>query len=867
MFERLWNVLRQRRIENEIREEMETHLAALEEEELARCSDPAEARRAARSRFGNSGAYQEQTRDADLTVWLDDLLRDLQFAYRQLLRNPGFTAAGVLLLGLGIGANAAILAVISSLVVRPLPLPEPERLVSVLETSGRFETPVSWPDLLDLQQGNRVFESSGAVGRGTFVFRASGDALNLKGGNATPGYFSALGVQPAAGRLFQAADAKEGATPVALVREDFWKAALNADPEILGKRILLNGRATQVIGILPRQFRFPESDSVVWTPLIPLGPEKNRGFHAFSMVGRLKQPVTLAQAQTDLQIIMERLSREYPEQNKGHNAKVVWFQDWSRDPRLRDRLAVLQMAALALFLMACANLSSLLLARHSARRREFEIRVALGSSRGRTLRQHLTESLLLAGAGCLAAVAVGAAGVRFLVWLYGDQMPRGAEISPDWRLVVAVMAITLAGAIAMALVTVLHARPDASELASGGGIRISAGRSGVMTRKLLVLVQLTCAVVLLGGASTVLQSFWRRLHVDVGFDRSRLLTMRVSLPSAQYRTGAAVGQQFEKLAASVAAVPGVRSAAAINMLPVAEWGFNGNVNVEGMSADHSSFFAEYRWITKDYLRTVGIPILRGRQFLPEEVEGRQRAAVINETMARKLWGGRDPIGAHINIFSPEWITVVGIARDVRQSGVTAPPSPEVYMPAPSFVVAAPAWSLMVRSDLPAGALLPAIRHAIRTEEREAAVDRVRSMKDVVAETVSAQRIVATLLACFAGLALLLASLGLYGVLTFTVAARLPELAIRAALGSTPRGLLSLVGREGISLVGAGLSIGLAAMVALQPVWKRFILDADAVSALLCAAVALVLLAVGIAAVAVPAWRASRVDPIRILRGE
>lgn len=866
MLHRLWNVVRQRRVEDEIRQEMESHLALIEEEELAHRGDPDAARRAARLRFGNGGLYHEQTRDVNLAVWLDDLLRDLKFAYRQLQRNPGFTAAGILLLGLGIGVNAAIFTVISSVILRPLPLPAPERLVSVMESSGRFQTPESWPDFLDLVQGKTVFESAGAFSASTFVFRQTGDALTVKGGRATPAYFSALGVQPIVGRLFYAAEGQEGATPVALVREDFWHTALNADPEVLQKTILLNGRATRVVGVLPTFFRFPEAETVLWIPLIPRGPEKNRGYHSFSMVGRLKPGVTLTQAQTAMQITMERLAREYPEQNKGHNAKVFSFNDWRLDKRLRDRLVVLQIAALALFLMACANVSSLLLARHSMRRREFDIRLALGSSRSRQIRQHLTESLLLTGAGCILAVALAAGGVRFLVWLFGDQMPGASEVSPDWRLILAVISIALVGATAMGLTAALHAYPDASGLSLGAG-RASDDRSGVLTRKLLVVFQLSCAVVLLTGTVSVLQTFWQLLHVDVGFDRSHLISMRVSLPLAKYRTGIDIGRGFEDYAAAVAAAPGVRDAAAVNMLPVAEWGFNGNINVEGRPDDHHGFFAEYRWITNDYLRTMGIPLLRGRQFLPEEIAGTQKAAIVNQTMARQLWGDRDPIGAHINMFSPEWITVVGIARDVRQSGVTAPPSAEVYMPASTFIAATPIWAILVRSDLPAQSLLAGIRGAVRAKEREAAVDHVKTMDDVIADTVSAQRMVAFLLAGFAALALVLASLGLYGVLTFTVAARQPELAIRAAIGATPRGLLGLVGREGIALVILGLSVGLASMVPLEPLLQKYIIDITPLSAPICAAVLLILFVVGSAAVAAPALLAAHIDPMRILRGE
>ncbi|HEV2687819.1 MAG TPA: FtsX-like permease family protein, partial [Bryobacteraceae bacterium] len=619
--------------------------------------------------------------------------------------------------------------------------------------------------------------------------------------------------------------------------------------------------------ILPREFRFPTGDTVIWTPLIPRGPQLNRGFHAISMVGRLKPSVTLARAEADLQIIMGRLAQQYPDQNKGRSAKVALLQDASLNKELRDRLVVLQIAALTLFLMAAANVSSLLLARYSARRGEFDIRLALGSSHWRQIRQHLTESLLLTGVGSVIAIGVAAAGVRFLVWLYGQEMPRAAEIAPDWKIVGAFVALAIGGALAMGLATAVHEWRRTSAIPAGGGNRTSADRTGVLTRKLLVVLQLTCAVVLLTSTGAVLRSFWALLHVDLGFDRSRLTTMRINLPSAKYRTGAAVGERFEKLASAVGAIPGVRQAAAVNMLPVAEWGFNGNVNVEGLSEEHRGFFAEYRWVTQDYLRALGIPIVRGRQFLPEEMAGKQKAAIINETMARQLWGDKDPIGAHINMFSPEWITVVGITRDVRQSGVDVPPSAEVYLPASGFVVAFPSWSVLVRSDLPAASLLPAVRSAVRAEEPEAALDRVKTMEDVVSDTVSAQRIVASLLLSFAALALVVASVGLYSLVTFTVVARLPEFAIRSALGSTPGNSMALMGREGMTLVIAGLGAGLAATIPLRPLLTRFVFDVGSVSVPVFGGVALILLVVGAVAISVPSLRILRMDPVSILRRE
>jgi len=855
-------------MEDEVRDEVETHLALIEDEERANGTAAADARRNARLRFGNPAAYREQMRDANLAIWLDDLWQDLKFASRQLLRNPGFALGAVLLLALGIGVNTAIFTIIRSVVLRPLALPESDRLVSVLQrTKGGFETPQSWPDLLDLRDGNHVFESTAGFQQDTtFIYRSGDEALNIHGSRVTPDYFKTLGVQPIAGRVFDAAEG-EGRDRVAMLREDFWKTSLGADPALLQKRIQLNGESVAVVGILPAAFRFPSNDTVVWVPLVPAGMERNRGFHAFSMVGRLKPGVTLPQAQADLEIVMSRLAGEYPDQNGGHSAKVVRLQDWSLDSRIRDRFVFLQIAALALFLMACANVSSLLLARYSARRAEFGVRMALGASRMRQIRQHVAESLFLTGLGCIAAVGLAWSGVRFLVWLYAEQMPRASEISPDWKLVGAVAATTIAGAVAIGLTTALHRQAKELGISTREGSRTTAGLKGVRTRTTLVVFQIACAVLLLAATGEVLQSFRSLLGTDIGFDRSHLITLRVNLPSAKYRQGAGIGDFFERTAAEVGTIPGIRHAAAINMLPIAQWGFNGSVNVEGLPPLDRSFFAEYRWITSDYFGAMAIPLLRGRLFLPEEISGKNKAAIVNQTMAHKVWGDKDPLGAHISMFSPEWITVVGVARDVRQTSAAVPPSPEVFMPARGYPAGLPAWSVVVQSSLPAESLVPSIRRAIRSAEPGAAVDHVETMDQVVADSVSAQRIVATLLLCFAGLALVLAGLGLYSLVTFTAAARLPELAIRGALGASPRALVQLVCREGVALVAAGLVTGLAAIIPLRPLMAKYVFDAGPVSLPAFGLVFLVLLAVGGGAVLVPALRAVRVDPINVLRQE
>lgn len=868
IFQRLWNAVRPNRLHDEIRQELETHFALIEEEEEARGLKPEDARVKARRRFGNPGAYRDKTRDVDLALWLDGFRQDLKFALRQLGKNPGFAISAVLLLALGIGLNAAIFTIINSVILRSLPLQQPERLVIVAERQGKFHTPPSWPDQRDLREANRVFQSTAGFSRGSnFIVRLGDGTRSVKGSYVTPDYFATLGVQPIAGRVFDSSEAHVGQNSVALLREDFWHSALNGDPAILQKTLVINGTTCNVIGILPSKFRFPSEETVIWMPLVPTAQEANRGWHNFPMVGRLKPRITIAQAQSDLESIMRRLRHEYPETNRDRSALVVPFQSWNIDSGVRRRLFVLQIAALILFFMACANVSSLLLARYSSRRMEFAVRLALGASRLRQTAQHVTESLLLTGFGCIAAVGVAWAGVRFLLWLYKDRMPRVPEIAPDWTLVATVVLVALAGALAMGLATAFHERTRELQISIHEGGRATGSRRTAFARRTLVVFQVACAVALLGGAGEILQSFWTLLHMDVGIDRAHLLTMRVELPSTKYKDGFQIGSFFDDAANRVKALPGVGAAAAINLLPVAEWGFNGNVNVEGLPEEHPGFFAEYRWVTSEYFRTMHIPLVRGRLFSPEEISGNRSVAIINEAMARALWGEKNPLGAHIRFLNPAWITVVGISRDVRQSGVEVPSSPELFLPARLYSAPFSSWSIVVRSSLPAQSLIPGIRHVISRNEQDAVISQVRTMDDVVSDSISYQRIVAALLMCFAILALTLAALGIYGIVSYVVAARTPELAIRTALGSTPSALVALVARQGMGLVAAGLAIGFAAMIPVSSLLADFLYGVHRINIPVFGAVLCVLFIVGGVAVLAPAMRSARIDPIRALRQE
>jgi len=446
-------------------------------------------------------------------------------------------------------------------------------------------------------------------------------------------------------------------------------------------------------------------------------------------------------------------------------------------------------------------------------------------------------------------------------------MPRADEISPDWRLVGIVTAIAMCGAFVLGVITALHQSAGNRETSIRESNRATGTRRTVRTRQMLVVSQVVCAVVLLSVTGQVLRSFWSLLHVDIGIDRTHLLTMQINLPSARYRAGADIGNFFERVVNSVRSLPGVTNAAAINMLPVAEWGFNGNVNVEGLSPQQRGFFAEYRWVTPEYFRTMGVPLTGGRLFLPEEIAGTQQAAIINETMARRLWGEKDPLGAHVRFLSPEWITVVGIVRDVRQTSVTVPPSAEIFLPASAYPGPFPICSLVVRSPVQTESLLPVIRRAVQSADQEAAIDRVKTMDAIVLDSVSNQRIVTTLLVSFGMLALALAALGIYSLVAYSVVVRTPELAIRAALGSAPAGLVQLVGRQGLALITIGMVVGAVATVPVSAALAKSVFGISRIDVSVFVGVVAILLVTGGLATLIPAARTARIDPLSALRQE
>jgi predicted permease len=877
LWNRLRNTLRPSRVDADLALEVETHLAEMQDDGVKQGLTPAQARRAACLQFGNPRSYCEISRERYLLSWLETFLQDVRYALRQLKQSTGFAVSTVLLLALGIGVNITIFTLLNGVVLASLPLPQPDRLVILLDRhSDGGSSPPSWLDQQDFRQQNSVFESLGAFDfRNTVLLQVGKEALRVSGSPVTPDYFTTLGVQPVAGRLFTPAESEAGQDNVVLLREDFWHSQFASDPAILGRTIGINGQQRTIIGILPSSLNFPRENTALWIPLVPTPLQRNdRGWHGFPMIGRLKPGITLAQAHADLDSIMLHLSRQYPKEDTDRTAVLLYpLREWTVG-ETRERLLVLQYAAIAVFLMTCANISSLSIARYSARRREFAMRVALGASRFRLIRQRITEALVLVCLGCLTSAALGWAGVRFLLSLLAPSLPRAGEIGVDHAVLWFALAISMAAALLLGLTIVLQQEHGQLESTLRDGAGAFGSRRKTQIRQALVALQTACALILVCSSFELLQSFQNLMRVDPGLDPSHLLTLHVALPESHCQDATLCHEFFSEFTERLNHVAGIQSAASINLLPVQNAGYNGDVDVPGLAPHSSGFFAEYRWITGDYLRTVGVPLLRGRDFLPQELAGAQRAVIINQTMARTLWGDRDPIGWTLKLEESAKVdglsfTVIGVTQDVRQSGLDVPPRPEIQMPLSAMPEPISEQVIVLRTALPQAAVIPTVRKVLQGLESSAALFDIHPMHEVLtgSYSVSYTRTLSLLLSAFASLALFIAAFGLYGTMSYIVTERLREVAVRLAVGASRAQISQFVLRQSAPLLIAGLMLGTGGAFLASRGLESMLFGLHGVSPFaLFISVSILALAAAIG-IAVPAFRATQVDPIQLLRQE
>ncbi len=810
--------------------------------------------------------------------------QDLVYALRHLRQHPGYLIVTVLTLALGIGANTAIFSVVNGVVLRPLPYPDSGRLVFITSQFpglGFDQFWVSAPEFLELRERNQSFDDVGAYRAGAVNLGTQDQPRRVVSAVITSELMPVLGVPALRGRHFTRADTLPGAEDVAVLSSEIWRSAFGGDETILGRVLPIDGLPTRIVGIMPPGYDVHDQRVQVWLPLT-LDPARpgNRGGHFLYLVGRLKPGVTLAQARVDLQTLLQK----WPAQNPGvhapspdgHRLRYDALQD-DLIGGMKTALWVLQGAVVFVLLIACANLANLLLARAESRQREFAIRTALGASRMRLLRQFLTEGVILALAGGTLGAAVGFAALRAVLAANPNSIPRSAEITLDPAVLAFTLVVSLTTGLIFGFAPLLHLR-DRVVTASlkESGLRTTAGAARARVRNGLVMAEVALAVVLVAGAGLLLRSFWNLMTVDAGFNRSQLVTFGVVLPGANYRTPQSSVDFFARLTKELSEQSGVQGVAAMTGLPPVRLVNANDTDFEGYTAPKEGPFENvdyYQTVSVDYLKTMGIPVLDGRDFTLADTTGAP-VVLVNETLAKMFYKDQSPIGKRLKPSGPQnppWFTIVGVVRDVKQGGVSAKTGSELYFlnaQGPAGLGFAPRnMNIVVRTTLPPESLAPQIRRIVGAMDPALPIVKLRSMDDVFAESVSRPRFLAQLLGLFAGLALLLAAVGTYGILSYSVSERRREIGIHMALGATRRNVLGMVLGQGFRLTLAGLLAGVAASFGLTRLLQAQLFNVKPSDPATMAAVTAFIAGVAVVACYIPATRATRVDPMVVLRDE
>ena len=853
-------------VHREIDEELRFHLDMRAEEYVRQGMSPEQARREAERRFGHLTRIKETGYEVRGGGQLETLWKDLRYGARMLLKQPGFTAIAVLTLGLGIGANTAIFSVVNAVLLRPFPYRAPERLVILQE---RGYSGASYLNFADWRAQSQVFESISAVrGNESYNFTGAGEPERVQGRIVSAEFFSTLGIEPVLGRDFVAEEDRPGATPAAILSYGFWQRRFGADRGVIGKQLTLNNQSFTVVGVTPANFLYG-SEADVTVP-IGLSAERFRKRGAdpgVNVVARLKPDVSQGQAEAELSLIAERLEQQYPESNKGRRVLLTPLHE-SFVGDVRQPLLILLGSVVLVLLIACANVANLLLVRSSGRRKEMALRVALGAGRWRIIRQLLTESVLLAVSGAALGILLAFWGTSFISSQLPDGIPRLQEARVDAPVLVFTLALSLLTGLLFGLVPALQAsRPNLTEGLKEGERGSSGPRQRL--RSALVIGEVALTLTLLVGAGLLIQSFRRALQVDPGFEARNLLTMQVSVNNPD---GQQVANFFEQLQQKVSSLPGVKSVAVSNGLPFGVANFPAFI-IEGRPQTESKPSGIRYTVSPDYFQTMGIGLVRGRVFTAQDTRESQPVVVIDEVLARQYFPDEDPIGRRLKQ-SPDapGLEIVGVVRHVenqsldRQGQVPAQfytnfnQTPLQLLPGSVRRI-----NLLTRTEVEPLSLASAVRGQVAALNKDQAVFNVRTMEQIVAQSVAARRFSMLLLAVFAAVALVLASVGLYGVMSYVVAQRTHEIGIRMALGARGRDVSWMVVGMGMKLALAGVVLGLMCALAMTRVMETLLFGVSATDPLTFVAIALLLTGVASLACFVPARRATKVDPIIALR--
>ncbi|HKV62665.1 MAG TPA: ABC transporter permease [Candidatus Acidoferrum sp.] len=872
--------------EDELAEELQSHLKMASQDRVERGETAMEAGRAAKREFGNVGLVQEVTRDTWGFGSLDRLMQDLRFGARMLAKSPGFTAVAILTLALGIGANTALFSVVNGVLFNPLPYPDSEQLVTLHESKPNFEAgSISFPNFQDWRKQNTTFSMMG-ISRGySFSLTGAGDPEQVQAQLVSTDFLPMLGVKPVLGRLFEEGEDDFGRPPIVIISAGFWSRKFGSAQDVIGKGLTLDGRGYTIVGVVPASFNLQVADFRAREFYVPIGQWTNSALHlrmaglGIHGIGRLKPSVTIQQARADMARVTGHLAEAYPEADKGIGATLFPMKEQMVGD-VRRLLLVLLAAVGFVLLIACVNVANLMMARSLGRDREFAVRAALGAGRGRIIRQLLTESLLLALAGGGLGLMLATWGTKIALQHLPSGLPRASEVGMDWKVLLFTAAIVLLCGILFGLVPALRiSKPNLQDTLKEGGRGSGGGKQ--RAQGAFVVAEMAMALVLLIAAGLMIRSLNALWSVNPGFDSHNVLAFGVSLPTSMRDANPdAIRAALREVQSKVSAAPGVQAVslswAAVPLSSDDEELFWMEGQPKPASESDMSWAISYV-VQEDYLRVLGIPLKRGRFFTPQDHERSHHVIVIDDVFAQKFFGDHDPIGKRLNLTSLGGAAeIVGVVGHVKQWGLDSDDKQALraelyssYLQAPDEIMklSSSGTGALVRIEGNKEAAAGAIRKALKEISNEHLMVSVQTMEEIISDTLAARRVSMIVLCVFAALALGLASMGIYGVISYLVAQRTREIGIRMALGARQGEVLRQVLGESMKMTLAGILIGFLASLGLTRLMANLLFGVSATDPLTFAGVGIVLAGVALAACLVPARRAMQVDPIVALRYE
>ena len=806
---------------------------------------------------------------------MDTLLQDIRFALRTIRKQRGTSVVAVICLALGIGANTAIFSVIRTVLMESLPFQDPGRIVRLYETANFGGTmgvgSVSVPDFLDWRSEQRAFVDIAAYSVGSADLAGDGNPERVRAIRTTANLFNVLGAAPFLGRVFVAGEDQPGHNPVAVLSEGFWRRRFGGDRAMLGKLVSLDNTLYTVVGVMPAAFDFPVTPIHVdvWTPLLWTPTDlKQRGNHWMQVIGRLKPGVDSAAATAQMTTIAERIARDFPNEQKDRGIQVNTLNGVVVG-RVRTPLLMLLGAVGLVLLISCANVANLLLARASGRRREVAIRTALGAERGRLVRQFLTETVLLAAAGGLFGLAVAHWGLEAILAYAAAALPRAAAIHLNGSVLAFAAGVSLLTGVAFGLVPALRAsQSDLREDLSESAGRTGASRKHHRTLRALIVAEMALSVVLLVGAGLLIRGFIALMHTDSGLKPDHVLTFHIAAPSGRLPDSVRYVQFYGPVLQRLRALPGVSDAASTTIIPIQNTGVNDNFRIVGRPQETDlgkQPFAEFRVVSSNYFRTMGITMVRGREFSDQDAAGARLVAIVNDEFVRRYFPNEDPIGKQIFAWSDKPSTIVGVAHSVRQVSLDQPPRTELYVAAAQSPGSLFDVSYVLRTQSKPESLVPSVRSSLHDIAPDQPIFLVKTMDDVISDSLRSRKLTLSLLAIFASLALLLSAAGVYGVMSYAVSQRQREIGIRMALGARASNVTRMILSEAGALATIGLVVGLVAAALLTRVLSSMVYGVGTHDPVTFVAVSGLLASVALAASLVPALRAARIDPLQAMR--